>query len=215
MRYVKALGLAAIAAAAIMAFVGASSASAAIDICLGFTSNVSALTAAECTAHGGTIHTESKKVLFHAHATKPELKGSLSQVCDESLTHVTTKGDGTAGLTIDSLSFTGNCKPCTEVETFAPYSGTLIMEGENYFLKSTGSAKLKNCFGVSCKFANPAGKEITLKLTLGTNHMFNVFKAEAEELVLVEGNSFICGSKGTWTANYEVLEPLSFYFFLL
>jgi len=209
MKLTKMLGLFVAAAMAVMAF-GASSASAAIDTCLGFTSNVSALTAAECTAHGGTIHTESSKITFTAKATNPILKGSLEEKCNESNTTTKTKGDGTPGIEVTALTFTGGCTPCPTVDTTPPYAGTIVHEGGSFFLKVPGSATLLGCFGfATCKFSSEA---VTLKFVAGANHTNNEFRAEAEKLT---GPGGLCGSTGTWTANYVVSSPSKFYPFLL
>jgi hypothetical protein len=204
------LGLAAVAAAAVMALVGATSASAApIDLCL-YSSGSPALTAAGCTGVGGTIDTEKTKVTFLAEAKNPILKGSLEQKCEKSHTTTSSKGDGTPGLTVTALTFTGGCTPCPTVDTTPPYSGTLVMEGENYFLKVPGSATLLGCFGfVNCKFSTESA---TLKYVPTATHLHNEFRAEAEKLT---GPGGLCGSSGTWTANYVVSTPLRFFFFLL
>lgn len=216
MRLFKILGLAAFAAMSAMAFIGASAASAApgdIDVCLFSLPNNPALTEAGCKAVGGTIHTKSSKVKYTSKATNPILKGTLEEKCNESNTTVESKGDGTNGLTVTSLSFTGSCTPCSEVETFAPYSGEVIMEGENYFLKTSGGAKIKSCpFGVNCKFGST---NVTLKYVPGAGMGNNEFRAEAEELKLEEGSKLLCGSTGKWTANYVVSSPSHWFFFLL
>jgi hypothetical protein len=213
-KLLKMLGLAVFAATVVMAF-GASAASAAagdIDACL-YTTGNPALTEAGCKSVSGTIDTKSIKSKYVAKAAGPILKGTLEEKCNESNTTTETKGDGTNGFLVTALSFTGSCGPCTEVETFAPYSGEIIMEGENYFLKSNGGAKLKGCpFGVNCKFGS---KNITLKLVYGAEMASNEFRAEAESLTLEEGSKLLCGSTGTWTANYVVSSPSRFFFFLL
>jgi hypothetical protein len=211
------LSLVAMAAAMATALIGATSASAApIDICLFTKGEAKTLDAAGCNAVGGTIHTEEKgkpKVTFKAKAANPVLAGALSEKCNESNSTSVTKADGTPGLEVTALSFTGACSPCSSVDTFAPYNGSVIMEGENYFLKSSGSAKLLGCpFGVTCKFGST---NITLKYVPGPKHLFNEFRAEKETLNLEEGSALICGSTGTWTANYVVSEPVSWFLFLL
>jgi hypothetical protein len=210
------LGVAAFAAMVVTAFIGATAATAApgdIDLCL-YTSGTPALTEEGCLSVKGTIDTKSSpKVTFTAKATNPILKGTLEEKCNESNTTTETKGDGTNGFLVTALSFTGSCTPCTKVKTFAPYSGEIIMEGETYFLKSTGGAKLEGCpFGVNCKFGS---KNITLKLVYGVAHLGNEFRAEEEPLTLEEGSKLLCGANGTWTANYAVSSPEKFFFFLL
>lgn len=203
------LGLAAVAALASMAFIGATSASAAIDLCL-YSSGTPALTAAGCTSVGGTIDTESSKVTFLAEAKNPVLKGSLEEKCEKSHSTTTTKGDGTPGLEVTALTFTGNCTPCPTVDTAPPYAGTLVHEGGNFYLKVPGSATLLGCFGfASCKFSSEA---VTLKYVPGANHTNNEFRAEAEKLT---GPGGLCGTSGTWTANYVVSSPSKWFIFLL
>jgi hypothetical protein len=84
------------------------------------------------------------------------------------------------------------------------------MEGENYFLKVPGSAQLLGCFGfVNCKFSSEA---VTLKYVPGAGHTNNEFRAEAEKLT---GPGGLCGTSGTWTANYVVSSPSKWFLFLL
>lgn len=214
MKFIKMLGLSAVAVAAVMAFVGATSASAnPIDVCLYSTGTPSGLTKAGCESVKGTIDTEATKVTYQAKATNPVLAGSLSEKCNESNSTTTTKGDGTPGLEVTALSFTGACTPCSSVDTFTPYAGKVTHDGTNFLLESSGSAKLLGCpFGVSCKFGS---SKITLKYVPGAGHTNNEFRAEKETLNLEEGSAFICGSTGTWTANYVVSSPAKWFLFLL
>ncbi len=211
MKLVKLFGLAAIAALVAMAFVGASSASAnPIDVCLDLEGVAESLDAEECIEKGGEIHTEDDEIEFQARAVEPVLKGSLAEKCNESNTTTKTKGDGTPGIVVTALSFTGSCSPCPTVETTPPYTGTLVMEGGDYFLKVPGSATLKGCFGfINCKFSSEA---VTLKFVAGPNHTNNEFRAEEETLT---GPGGLCGSTGTWTANYVVSSPEMWFPFLL
>jgi hypothetical protein len=209
-KLIKMLASATVAAAAVAVFAGATSASAApIDTCL-YSSGTPALNAAGCTFFG-TKHSESTKVTFLAEAKNPILQSeTLEEKCEKSHTTIDTKGDGTPGLQMTALSFTGGCSPCPTVDTTPPYAGTLVMEGENYFLKMSSNITLLNCFGfVNCKFTSEA---VTLKYVPSATHLHNEFRAEAEKLT---GPGGVCGTTGKWTANYVVSTPLRFFFFLL
>jgi hypothetical protein len=213
-RLVKMLGLAAIAALAAMALTGASSASAAqIDKCLlPSAQGLMNLTKAECEAKSGTIDTIST---LTAKATNPALTGFLKQTCDESKTKVKTEGTAEgAKATVEELSFTGNCKPCSTVTVNSlPYVGKVTMVGSEYFLESKGDATLSGCpLGVKCRFSTENAK---LKLVLGKELVGNEFRAENVELKLVEGSKSFCGSTGTWNANYVTLPTDPPYFLFL
>jgi hypothetical protein len=220
MRHLKILGLALVAGLAAMAFVGASSASAKIDMCTAWNlaTPPAALTKAECEKAGGTVtNLLNKLLLIKAVASNPVLKGTINETCETSETSVMNFGNGEAeGLKgkVEELSFTGNCSPCSTVTTTPPYAGALVMEGEEYFLESAGSATLSGCtFGVKCKFGTTGVK---LKLAYNTGMAMNEFRAEEEVLKLEEGSKFLCGATGKWTANYVVEgEHLHFFFFLL
>lgn len=218
MKALKVLGLIATVVAA-MAIVVASSASAAqIDKCLlPSAQGLTDLTKAECEAKKGTIDTIST---LTAKATNPALTGFLKETCEESKTKVKSEGNAEgAKATVEELTFTGNCKPCSTVTTNGlPYTGKITMAGsgskEPYFLESKGEATLTGCpFGVKCKFATNNAK---LKLVLGANLAGNEFRAENVPLTLVEGSAFFCGETGTWNANYVTLpgDPAYFLFLL-
>ena len=213
MRHLKMLGLAVVAGLAAMAFVGASSASANIDICefeLPLTEEITNLTGCP-TGYKNLLTT---LLFFEAKATGPVLKGTIKEVCDESNTRVMNKGDGTLNGEVEWLSFTGNCSPCSTVTTEGlPYNGKINMEGSEYYLESAGQAKLSGCtFGVTCKFGTSGVK---LKFVYGEHMAHNEFRAEEEVLTLLEGSKFLCGATGKWTANYVVESPLHFWLHLL
>lgn len=199
------------AAAGVAVFAGATSVSAApIDVCL-YSEGTPGLTAAGCIFFSGTRHTESNALTFMAEAKNPIFSGSLEQKCEKSTITIKTKGDGTPGLQVTALSFTGGCTPCPTVDTTPPYSGTLVHDGTNYFLKFSFFATMLSCFGgiVDCKFSTEA---VTLKYVPGAGHINNEFRAEAEKLT---GPGGLCGTSATWTANYLVSSPSKWFFFLL
>jgi hypothetical protein len=202
------LGLAAVAAVAVMPLVGAGSASAnPIDICL-YSSGSPALTKAGCESVGGTIDPETKSVTFMTKAKGVAL-ALPDQNCKESIITAKTKGDGTPGIEVTAISFTGSCTPCPTVDTSPPYAGSIIMIGEDYFLQFPGSATLLGCFGfVNCKFSTEAA---SLKYVPGAGHTSNEFRAEAEKLT---GPGGLCGTSGAWTASYVVSSPARWFFFL-
>lgn len=205
MKLIKILGPATVVVMAAMMFVGASSASAAqIDKCL----------SATMPCPEASIDSIISELTYHA--TEPELSGAVNEVCDTSL--ATVSGEGTeegADATVESLTFEGNCSPCSTVTVEGlPYEGKLVMEGEQYYLISEGHATLHCIFGIECTFGTKEGK---LKLVLGAGLENNEFRAEGIPLKLEKRNSSFCGelgSTGTWTANY-VDSNGPWYFFLL
>ena len=111
---------------------------------------------------------------------------------------------------ITSVTFAGTCKPCSTVTmSGTPYPVKVIHDetGEHLFLLiATGKirAKFTGCpLGVTCTFetgevhldANNRPGSTPLILTL------------KNELKLVEGSAFACGSVGKWDANYVVTHP--------
>ena len=214
------LGLALVSGLVAMGFVGASSASANIDMCTWTTTMPSALGPVECLEAGGTIHgllTGSLSV--ESKATSPKVKGNLEQVCDESKAIFKNKGDKTMGAEMVTLTFAGNCKPCTTVTVFAPYEANIAMNsiGGEYFFQSAFKIKFTGCpLGVTCKFGTGAkGNMDGLEVKYGTNMTNNEIKAEGELLELEEGSKMVCGEKAQWTGNYVVSSPASWFFYLL
>jgi hypothetical protein len=203
MSYLKSLSLAAVAAAIVMALVGASSASA-TALC--------SLNQEECASPFGTgtaIEASLKT------GTKAVLKTELATVeCNKSATSgKTTSGPGAsvAGV-VESLSF-AECKTtagtnCTVTVVSLPYSATITAtgSGNGTLLVSKGGGggnpgATVTCLGViECTFRTPSA---TLSVVGG-----NPAIAKAEGIELTERAGLICPSKeAKWTAEYTVSKP--------
>ena len=203
MKYLKIFGLAAIAAAVAMAFVGASSASA------------TALCSAneeECASPlgSGTAIEASLKT-----GTTAVLKTELATVeCKKSSTSGKTTSGAGASVTgvIETLSFS-ECKTtggtnCTATAVSLPYSGSITATGggNGTLLVTKGSGggnpgATVTCLGViECTFRTPSA---TLSVFGGSPAI-----AKAAGIELTERSGVLCPSKeAKWTAEYAVSKP--------
>jgi len=207
MKYLKMLGLAAIAAGALMAFVGAGTASA---------------TELTCTEPAGTkvmcpigtmIHAESE-----GHAVLDPPIGKIE--CPSTVTADTTTTGGaseTVEAKITSLSF-GPCTNGATVTVLEPAgthpTGTLIIHTQNEggaannngTLTSTGTEVTVEAFGFHCIFKTNATDIGTLtgSTTTGITPTLDI----SAEIPRTGGRSgAFCGSKASWTGSYKVTEP--------
>jgi hypothetical protein len=218
MKHSNVLCLALFSGLALMGFAGAGSASANIDMCTWTTTMPSALGQVECLEAGGAIHgLLNGSLTFESKATSPKVKGNLEQVCDESKVIFKNKGDKTTGAEMTTLTFVGNCKPCTTVTVFAPYEANIYMSAGEYAFQSAFKIKFTGCpLGVTCKFGTGAkGNMDGLEFKYGTNMSNNIIKAEGELLEFEEGSKMVCGEKAEWTGNYIVSSPANWFFYLL
>jgi hypothetical protein len=203
MKYVKMLGLAAVAAAALMAFVGASTASATV-LCK---TKVNAK--GNCPkgwGYEGEIHAVSE-------IEKPTLTGELMNVeCKES----TVSGNATEGTAVSTetpngaiavLSFsTCNC------EVIVVEKGTLEVHAKddlgNGTVTSTGARITINCttiFGkVHCEYKTNATDIGTLtgSSTTGETATIDI----TAEIPIIKTDS-LCGNLAVWHAKYKITTP--------
>lgn len=202
MKYIKMLSLAAVAAMALMAFVGVGSASA-TTLCK---TNVEPCPA-EWDYPAGTVITGSlvpnTSAVLHA--------GIANITCSESTAEIKTtetSGEPLKGDLIN-LTFNGcNCrvsvlKPLTANGTQAPGSITATGGGN-------GSVKLENgveveveCSGVVCVY----GGEATGLEVQGGNPAKLVATPEKVKIKKLSG-SFLCTNPAEWTAEYQVTSPV-------
>jgi hypothetical protein len=208
MKYVKVLSLAAVAAFAAMAFVGAGTASAEeheIVLCKEL---------AELCPEGKLW---PKETVLLGLAENPELTGNLTEKCEDSTVEGETGAEIASPLpfTITSLEFGElptpslgeGCEPCTAVHSLVPLSGSLEVSGEDeYFLNGSGKALLLCPLGINCGFE---GNNIKSPISHTGKHKAHegenlpVIEIEAT-LKLYTGSSFFCGNSGIWHANYVV-----------
>ena len=212
MKYAKMLGLAAVAAAALMAFVGASSASATV-LCK--TNPVAEKTGTVCPsswAYGAntTIHAVLKA------GTKAKLVTSFKTIeCSKSTVHGDTTNEGSATETVDGpitiLTFE-ECN-CEVVEVKKPGSLEIhwIENSHNGTLTSSGAEVTTICssvFGkVHCVYTT---NETHLGVLDGGAPAIMTIK-NAKIPVDAANSDKLCPEKSEWTAEYEVTEPNPLY----
>jgi hypothetical protein len=199
-KYVKILGLAAVAAMAVMAFVGAGTASATTVCATGGSPQ------AGCPAGKGEYDGA-----INATSTNPLLTNSITNVtCEHSATTIdpaTSTGTPISGE-VTALSFSGNCKTasgtaCTVEVLNLPYPGTVESLGggkSDLIVKDpTGAgAKVVCGFLINCTFTT---KEATLTMTNGSPST-----ATASKIVLTRSGGF-CPATAEWDATYSVTSP--------
>jgi hypothetical protein len=201
MKYLKMIGLAVVAAMALVAFVGASSASA-VTLCK----------ANEETCAAGNRYPSG--TVIKAHSPEAVLKGFATVTCESDVVDETKAETGNPLLDlITSLTFT-NCKGCEKAEAInLPYKTELFWtSGTNGSLKVSSDGKgspganLTNCSGFNCTFVAKGGVA-TLSVTGG-----NPAKVTATNVALERtGGSFLCGGTATWNAVYTATSPTSIW----
>jgi hypothetical protein len=193
MRYIKMLGLAAVAAAALMALVGASTASATTIHGSGGK-----------LAKGTTINAVLKA------GTEAVLQAGFGNIaCGESTVHGTTSTTGGAAETVKGSIGTLTFGACTgdTVTVLAPGSLEIhhITGTTNGTLTGSGSEATTishNVGGVHCIYKT----ENTHIGTLTGNTKGNAI-LQAEATLIRVPTSFLCASSAKWTATYEVTTP--------
>jgi hypothetical protein len=207
MRYVKILGLAAVAAAALMAFVGASSASATV-LCT--TKTNEGTCPVGWSANLDTIHAVSE-------TEKPTLTGGFKNVeCESSTVSVNEMNEGSATETVkgvvEALTFT-NCN-CTvvvvkngtlEVHWIPPEPGK---ESTNGTLTSSGATVTVNCstiFGtVHCNYVT---ENTDLGTLTGSSATGGTATIDVTAEIPREKTSELCNEQAIWHAKYLVTSP--------
>jgi len=216
MRFVKAFGLAALAALATMAFIGTGTASAQHDIVLCKT--LATLCAASEVWPTGTLVT--------ALAKEPKLTSSLGTItCEDSYVKGLLENElGTATeLKLDSVTVefgklpspslgTGCTGPCTTEAgstIHATFENTriLVESPDIYYILGGGLALLLNCpFGVTCVYRSTHTKKLikhngTHLLHAGNNLPLAQFEITLERQTTHSGSS-LCPATSVWNALY-------------
>jgi len=173
-------GLAAIAAVAAMAFIGASSASA-TALCLN--------NEEPCAA--GNV--KLKLLALHAKsAANGFLGGLFTQECHvEVHVHVLNNSSHEPAV-VHANWLLKECSPCSNVVVTS--TGSLSASGGgNGVLKGSGKATFSGCpFGAECEFEGPGAELVALGSATNATVDANV------KLKLVKGSAFLCGSEGTY-----------------
>jgi len=213
MRYVKMLGLAAIAAAALMAFVGASTASATVLCKTPGTGETTGTTCAPGWAYeaGQTFH-----AVFEPTEAVPKAKLTTSFKnieCSKSTVHGHLENEGSATETVKVEITTLTFEECNcEVKVVHP--GTLTIHwipdthnGTVTVDEAEVTATCSTIFGnVHCIYNTGAGISIG-DLTGGNPATMDI---EENNIPRLTTNS-LCAEKAKWDAHYEVTEPKPLY----
>jgi hypothetical protein len=196
-------GLAAIAAVAAMAFIGASSASAqATALC---TSDASLVCVSPYTGH------------IEGVASTPRLLTNLTNItCENSVIlgnalGLASASNGTAQLThIELIDFTGNCKTelgngCTFTTTALGLADLLKTGPNEGTLTSLGNEVRMVCVGViNCTLGGePTGAAVGASLPLSTSSLGTITVSEAP----LTGKGPLCPEVAKWDANYAITLP--------
>lgn len=198
MKYVKILGLAAVAALAVMAFVGAGTASA-TTLC-----KTGGSPEAGCGAGKGEINAETDNIV--GTSTNAILTSSLTNVtCEHSETEINPESStGTPIIgSVEKLTFTGNCKTssgtaCTVQVLNLPYGGSL--EGDTLTVTDPigAGAKVVCGFLINCTFTT---KQASLTVENGSPTV-----AVAAGVKLERAGGF-CPETAEWHATYKTSSP--------
>ena len=177
MKYVKMLGLLAVAAAALMAFAGSASAT--------------ILTSPEGSTYTGEIVATS---------TNSELDGAFVTVkCGHSEAKGSVENHGGERVSgpITTLTFT-TCNYHTTVEN----KGTLEVDTNGTVYSKEAKVTINTSVG-SCTFTTAASGTDVGTLSQGKGASLNINSAKIPRTA---GN-FLCGSSGTWTGSYDLVTP--------
>jgi hypothetical protein len=207
MRYIKILGLAAVAAMALTAFLGAGSASATV-LCK--TTPVSGV----CPT--GWHYPEGTTIDATVDGTVRLVAGPIDNTCTTSTVKGKTENTGSASETvrgsIETLTFTGCTCPVTVIK-----NGSLeihsIAGSNNGTLTGKNSEVTVSCSGVSCIYGTSATGThlgtVTGSATDTGNATVDLGNLETGKGASLEkkGGSFLCPSTGEWTGHYWITEP--------
>jgi hypothetical protein len=196
MKHVKMLGLAAVAAAALMAFVGASTASATV-LC--------ANNSSPC----NSVYKTGTKIEASVEGTAVLTTNFKNIECTEST--VSGKTENESGATIEGKVSTLTFKSCNcEVKVLKAGSLSIAWtSGSNGTLRSSGAeitAECESAFGnVHCIYATNNTDLGTL--TGGTTAKMDISSADIPRLP----TNFLCDETANWDANYKVTSPDSLF----
>jgi hypothetical protein len=193
MKYLKMLGLAAIAALALMAF-GAGTASA-TKLC----------TDSACTTlypEGETLHSVLKK----GNIAKLTSGGSTVAECEESTTHGTGTDNNTEWVVTHLSTLTwGKCNQTTH--TVAPGTIEFMTVGSNQVVvRGQNTEVTLKLFNISCTYGTGAGT------TLGTMTGGSAPIIELNTTFIKTAGSFVCPETVGWDVEYEIIAPHALFF---
>ena len=208
MKYLKMLGLAAVAAMALMAFAGAGTASA-TTLCKTVPDANGNCEAAWHYPIGTVIHASQEAGTT---AILEDTSGNTLVTCTESTIKGTTTTTGSSTETvkghISAMIWGSGPTPCTATtDTIA--LGELEVHAElphgNGTLTGSGSKVTVQIFGVSCVYGTGAGTD------LGTVTGGNPATIDVNAVINRVEGGFLCPSTTKWTASYVITEPKPLY----
>jgi hypothetical protein len=205
MKYVKILGLAAVAAMAMMAFAGSASATQLDKVTSGG--------AKDTLGVGTTLHvTQTSGTTLNLTDTA----GNPIDTCKESTVHGTIANAGGSGATVSGnltettgLTWGGCTSP-----TVTLAAGSLEIHGiagtDNGTVTGKNNVVTISVFGVSCRYGTGAGTDLGLLTgtTSATGHATMAINAIINEQ---EPKQFLCPDTGKWVGGYTVTTPTGLY----
>jgi hypothetical protein len=203
MKYVKMLGLAAVAAAALMAFVGAGTASATV-LCTSPPDASGNCPAGAAYAAETTIHATLEP------GTSAELRAGFATItCTESTVHGKTANAGGAAETvrgpIETLSF-NSCNATVNVTTGGELEIHPIGHTGNGTLTSKGAVAHVSTLGTTCTYGTQNAVKDIGTLTGGAEPTLHA-NVNLEKIA----GGFLCANPASWTASYIVTSPHALY----
>jgi hypothetical protein len=204
-KLMKILGLAAVAALAVMAF--ANTASARVHPLIKFCKeqvlllcpNTKSVNTGGVNLIGTQVGVGKLEGTINQSCTGGTIEGETGAMEDQADPSTTSKLLGKT----TKLTFTG-CEPCKKITTSPPFVTNLVMSGEEggWTLEGAGNAKFQECtFGVECKFEATELKPAPIVEMSATEAWVNTNKAV---LTRTEGSAFLCGNTGQWNAKYKL-----------
>jgi hypothetical protein len=195
MKYLKMLGLAVVAIAALSAFAAGSAS--ATELC---SKNESPCGAGNKYGVGTEIKSSLKAGKI---AT---LTGTFAVECEESAIEGKVENEGGAAATvsgkISKMTFT-KCGNCTVTVNKNPTLEAHSTGGGNGSITAIGFEVSITCLGVTCKY----GGNIEANVTAAGGNPAVITATKAAIPVTGGAGEFFCGKKGEWDAEYEVTTP--------
>ncbi|HEX5988906.1 MAG TPA: hypothetical protein VFY75_01665 [Solirubrobacterales bacterium] len=190
MKYVKMLGLLAVAAAALMAFAG--------------TASATYLTSPAGTTYTGTIHAKSEGTTT-LHGEAFAVSCAASTVSGSVEFHST--GTGTAGGKITTLDFSECTFPVTVIAngSLEVHTKTASADGNGTLTSNGAKITIHGPFGINCLYEtnNTDIGTLTGSKNTGKTATLDIDSS----LIPRTGDSAFCGAAGEWTGSYEVTTP--------
>jgi len=204
MKYVKMLGLAAVAALALMAFVGVGSASA---------TTLCKTNSTPCPAEWKVKKGDKLTASLDPKTTALLQAGFANVTCTESHVEGTVENEGSETETVSgpvtSVTF-GSCN-CEEVKVNVGGSLELhYTEKMNGTLTSKGATATVKCAGVTCKYKTAASGTHMGTLT-GSDATGGAATLDIATHLEKHEGSFLCANSAEWTASYVVTTPNPLY----